>query len=232
MEGTDFDRIMALCGEMEMEMEPEAIREEEGEGGTKLRIHTERGKKIFDKRRFSSEKALMDAMDWYWHPGEIHHVLTGGDVDFLSFLRFALRQQPAEYMLISSWCYGVEDVAEIASWVERGYVKRLDAYMGEIAAASYVMCQEELAQAAGKTGGRVGVFRNHSKVGVILGPRFSCAIASSANVNTNPRCENTTITCDLDVALWYKAYFDGIKPFNGSPEGWRPYEAYGKESAL
>lgn len=29
-----------------------------------------------------------------------------------------------------------------------------------------------------------------------------------------------------------KAYFDGIKPFNGSPEGWRPYEAYGKESAL
>ena len=123
-------------------------------------------------------------------------------------------------------------MAEIASWVERGYVKRLDAYMGEIAAASYAMCQEELAQAAGKTSGRVGVFRNHSKVGVILGSRFSCAIASSANVNTNPRCENTTITCDRDVALWYKAYFDGIKPFNGSPEGWRPYEAYGKESAL
>ena len=156
MEGTDFDRIMALCGDMELEKEPEPIKAEEAEDGTKLRIHTERGKKIFDKRRFFSEKSLMDAMDWYWHPGKVYHVLTGGDVDFLSFLRFALRQQPAEYMLISSWCYGVEDVAEIASWVERGYAKRLDAYMGEIAAASYAMCQEELAQATGKTGGRQG----------------------------------------------------------------------------
>ena len=96
--------------------------------------------------------------------------------------------------------------------------------MGEIAAASYALCQEELAAAAEATGGRVGVFRNHSKVAVILGDRFSCAITSSANINTNPRTENTVITCDRDVALWYKAYYDGIHPFNGSPEEWEPYE--------
>lgn len=108
--------------------------------------------------------------------------------------------------------------------VDRGYVRRLDAYMGEIAAASYALCQEELAAAAEATGGRVGVFRNHSKVAVILGDRFSCAITSSANINTNPRTENTVITCDRDVALWYKAYYDGIHPFNGSPEEWEPYE--------
>lgn len=96
--------------------------------------------------------------------------------------------------------------------------------MGEIAAASYALCQEELSQAAEATGGRVGVFRNHSKVAVILGERFDCAITSSANINTNPRCENTVITCDRDVALWYKAYYDGIHPFDGSPEGWELYE--------
>ena len=228
MDGTDYERLMALCVEMDLGAEPEPERPaeepEEKEPGTRLRFHTERGKSIFDKRRFTSETALMAAADWYWRPGCVYHVLTGGDVDFLTFLRFAMRQQPAEYLMVSSWCYGVEDVAEIASWVDRGYVRRLDAYMGEIAAASYALCQEELAAAAEATGGRVGVFRNHSKVAVILGDRFSCAITSSANINTNPRTENTVITCDRDVALWYKAYYDGIHPFNGSPEGWEPYE--------
>lgn len=144
MDGTDYERLMALCGEMDLGAEPEPERPaeepEEKEPGTRLRIHTERGKAIFDKRRFTSETALMAAADWYWRPGCVYHVLTGGDVDFLTFLR------------------------------------------------------------------------------------FSCAITSSANINTNPRTENTVITCDRDVALWYKAYYDGIHPFNGSPEGWEPYE--------
>lgn len=124
MDGTDYERLMALCGEMDLGAEPEpespAEGPEEKEPGTRLRIHTERGKAIFDKRRFNSEAALMAAADWYWRPG--------------------------------------------------------------------------------------------------------CAITSSANINTNPRTENTVITCDRDVALWYKAYYDGIHPFNGSPEGWEPYE--------
>lgn len=223
-EELDLGAEMGLNLEMDLGAEMGLEPKRKKEAGPHLRIHTERGKVIFDKRRFASETALMAAADWYWRPGCVYHVLTGGDVDFLAFLRFALRQQPAEYLMVSSWCYGVEDVAEIASWVDRGYVRRLDAYMGEIAAASYALCQEELAAAAEATGGRVGVFRNHSKVAVILGDRFSCAITSSANINTNPRTENTVITCERDVALWYKAYYDGIHPFNGSPKNWKPYK--------
>lgn len=143
MDGTDYERLMSLCGEMDLGAEPEPERQaeepEEKGPGTRMRIHTERGKAIFDKRRFTSETAMMAAAEWYWRPGCVYHVLTGGDVDFITFLRFAMRQQPAEYLMVSSWCYGVEDVAEIASWVDRGYVRRLDAYMGEIAAASYAL---------------------------------------------------------------------------------------------
>lgn len=236
---TDWDILLGLCGQMEPEepeeSEPpaeEPAAEEAERKGQRLRVRTERSKMIFDKRRYKSETNLMADIDWHWRPGDMYHVMSCGDVDFLTFLRFAIRQQPAQYLMLSSWCYGPEDVEEVASWVRRGYVERLDAYMGEIAGASYAMCQTELEAACRATGGRAGVFRNHSKVAVLLGPRFDCVVTSSANINTNPRTENTVITCDRDVALWYKDYFDGIHPFNGSPEGWEPYQVRPEKSTL
>ncbi len=190
----------------------------------KIRVGTQRGKQRFNMRRYASEQALLAAAPWHYRMGDTYHCISFGDVDFLTYVRHALRQQRADYLLLSSWCYGVEDVREIAEWVRRGLIGRLDCYMGEIAGASYANCQAELERAARKTGGRCGIFQNHSKVGVMLGPRFDCAITSSANINTNPRCENTVITCDHDVALFYKGFFDAISPFNGNPDGWKPYQ--------
>ena len=67
MDGTDYERLMALCGEMDLGAEPERQAEEPEEKGpgTRLRIHTERGKAIFDKRRYTSETAMMAAAEWY-----------------------------------------------------------------------------------------------------------------------------------------------------------------------
>lgn len=218
-----FDDILRLCGYTQQERKPDEPQEVPGRA-TRLRVHTQAGKKRYDVRRFTSEQAVMSALDWHFSPGCIYHVMSAGDVDFLTFVRHVLRQQRAEYLLLSSWCFGVEDVAEIASWIDRGFVGRFDCYMGEIAQASYAKCQEELTTAAQKTGGRVGVFRNHSKVGVIFGERFDCVICSSANINTNPRAENTIITCDTETADFYKTYFDGIHPFNPTPNTWTPYQ--------
>lgn len=191
--------------------------------GQNIRTHVQGGKVRFDMRRYKSEQALLAHSPWHLHAGDILHCMSYGDVDMLTYVRHILRQQKAEYMLVSSWCYGVEDVSEIGQWVKAGLVGRLDAYMGEIARASYSDCQDELEAVTASTGGRCGVFKNHSKVAVILGERYDCVITSSANINTNPRCENTVITCDTSVAEWYKAYFDDVRPFNGVPEGWEPY---------
>lgn len=155
---TDWDILLDLCGQMEPE-EPEPPAEEQAaeeaeREGQRLRVRTERSKMIFDKRRYKSETNLMADIDWHWRPGDMYHVMSCGDVDFLTFLRFAIRQQPAQYLMLSSWCYGPEDVEEVASWVRRGYVERLDANMGEIAGASYAMCQTELEAACRATGGR------------------------------------------------------------------------------
>lgn len=183
-------------------------------GKTSMRCHTVRGKRLFDVRRFNSEAALLENAPWHFETGATYHVISGGDVDALTFLRHVVRQQHLKFCLVSSWCYGVEDVSEMGYWLKRGAVDRFDFYCGEIAKASYAMCAAELGDIARAGGGRLGVFRNHSKVMVFYGEKFDGAILSSANVNTNPRTENTVVTCDTAVADFYKAFFDGIHPFN------------------
>ena len=48
--------------------------------------------------------------------------------------------------------------------------------------------------------------------------RFDCLIESSANVNTNPRSENTVITVDRQLVADYIEIFNGIKLFDRTTE--------------
>lgn len=59
---------------------------------------------------------------------------------------------------------------------------------------------------------------------VLLGERFDCVIESSANINTNPRCEQTVVTVDSGLARFYKDYYDGINDFDGRFKNWEPYD--------
>lgn len=186
----------------------------------RLRCHTEKAKLRFDKRRFTSEQNMLEAIDWHFRNGYNYHIMSHGDVDSLSFLKHILRQQPLDYLLISTWCIGIEDVEELKTWANKGLINRFDCYLGEISKASYENAQKDLEKLTESTGGRCGIFRNHAKVMLCYGKLFQCAILSSANVNSNPRTENTTIFCDKDIADWYKNFFDDISPFNGSPDNW------------
>ena len=62
-------------------------------GKTAMRCHTERGKHIFDVRRFNSEAALLESAPWHFQSGATYHVISGGDCDALTFLRHVVRQQ-------------------------------------------------------------------------------------------------------------------------------------------
>ena len=73
-------------------------------------------------------------------------------------------------------------------------------------------------------GGRVAICRNHSKIMVALGERFDCVVESSANVNCNPRIENTVITVDSELARWYKNFFDGLISFERNFDDVKPME--------
>lgn len=175
-------------------------------------------------RRVLSELALEKELPWHFERGVSYHCLSWGDVDALTYMRVVVKQQPLKYALISSWCIASEDIAEVRSWLERGYIRRVDWYVGEIFKASYYRQYEELQELCKTLGGRVAICRNHSKLMVMLGERFDCAVESSANVNTNPRIENAVITVDSDLAHWYKEFFDGIKSFERNFDDVKPME--------
>ena len=164
-------------------------------------------------RRVLSEIALEKELPWHFAKGTSYHVISFGDVDSLTFLRCIVKQQRIRYCLVSSWCMASEDIREIRSWIERGDIKRCDFFCGEIFKGSYFREYEALQDLCRTLGGKVSIFRNHSKVMVIFGERFDAVIESSANLNTNPRCENTVVTIDSELAHWYKNFFDGIKSF-------------------
>lgn len=71
------------------------------------------------------------------------------------------------------------------------------------------------------TGGRLVVSRNHAKVmaGLHIASGFALVIESSANVNTNPRAEQTTLTVDRSL---YDFYADAFAAFRNS---WHPAQA-------
>lgn len=164
-------------------------------------------------RRAFSETQLLDIMPLDMKDGESYHCITGGDVDSLSFLKIVLRQQSLDYLLFSTWCMASEDIHQFEDWLESGKIKKIDAYVGEIFPGNYKQEYKLLVPLIEKYGGRVAVFRNHSKIYAGYGDKFYFGIESSANINTNPRTENGCITIDKGLFEFYKEYFDGINSF-------------------
>ena len=72
-----------------------------------------------------------------------------------------------------------------------------------------------------------GQSRNSSGSAAAEGERFDCLIESSANINTNPRSENTVLTVDRELTGEYIQLFSEIVPFNKDFAA-EPYQRSGK----
>lgn len=165
-------------------------------------------------RKVTSEQSLLSEMPWHYHDGDCYHCFSWGDVDSLTYFKHVLRQQHVKYLALSTWCMAGEDVDDLRQWHDRGFIDRVDFFVGEIFPGSYSEVYEAVKKFADEENGRVVVFRNHSKVMAVHGDLFDCLIESSANVNTNPRSENTVITVDSTLVRDYIDIFNGITPFN------------------
>lgn len=177
------------------------------------------------KMRMLSDAALADELDWHFAPGDCWHMLTGGDVDGTSVLLHVLRQQPAPYVLVATWCMGRWDVEQLSRHIDRGNIGRMDVYTGEVFKSSRHAQPSEIRALAARGGGRFVRMMNHAKVCLVYGESVDVCIESSANLNTNPRCENTVITCDTGLCDFYKAWFDS-QPHErrGDWPDWSPWE--------
>ena len=197
--------------------QPQKATKEENTEELKPKQHRSTCLKRSDKniyRRAFSETQLLDLTGLNtMQDGESYHFITGGDVDSLSFLKIILRQQNLDYCLLSTWCMASEDIYQIGEWLENGKIKKMDAYMGEIFPGTYKLEYQLFKPIIEKYGGRVAIFRNHSKIFAGYGDKFYFGIESSANINTNPRTENACITIDQEIYKFYKSYFDDIISF-------------------
>ncbi len=106
-----------------------------------------------------------------------------------------------------------EDIYQIEEWLESGRIKKIDAYVGEIFPGSYKLEYQLLKNVMDKHGGKLVVFKNHSKIFAGYGDKFHFGIETSANINTNPRTENGCITIGKEIFDFYYEYFDGINSF-------------------
>jgi len=117
-----------------------------------------------EARRAKSEAVLAEILPAEIAQGEAWHIISAGDVDALSFLAHLLKSSgPMDYVAFSTWCMAVDDVDRFADWLAAGAIRRLDAYVGEIFPGSYAKEYVALCDTVRRCGGRVAVFRNHSK---------------------------------------------------------------------
>ena len=172
----------------------------------------------YEYRRAFSEVRMLEAMRYVkLEQGHTYNFITGGDVDSLSFLKVVLNQHRLDYLLSSTWRMAAEDILQLTTWYDEGRIGKMDVYVGEIFPNQYRIEYAMLRKFYDQhpDAGRVAVFRNHSKIyaGCNEAEGFYFGIQTSANINTNPRTEQGSITVERGIFDFYKEYFDGIKSF-------------------
>src|SRR3990172_7048408 len=65
------------------------------------------------KRRSFSEAKLLELFGEELSIGSSYHVISGGDIDSLSFLKIILDKQDLDYCLFSTWCMAMDDVLQV-----------------------------------------------------------------------------------------------------------------------
>lgn len=165
-------------------------------------------------RRAKAERHLAEILPARFEPGESWHVLNHGDIDALSYLRHALAgTSHFDFVLVSTCCIATEDMKELHGWLDTGRIDALTICAGEIFPSQY---PDEYAMAlrlAESYGVRLIVARNHSKV--ILAEHAAdglhLVLEGSANVNTNPRIEQTAIHNDAALLAFYRDFYHALR---------------------
>ena len=188
------------------------------EGGKRSHRRTKECTEIgqrYEYRRAFSEVRLLEAMKYVTlQDGHTYNFITAGDVDSLSYLKVVLNQHDLDYMLCSTWCMAAEDILQIQRWYGEGRIKRFDMYMGDIFPGSYRI-EWGMVKRFYKEHPEVGravISKNHCNIyaGCNEAEGFYFGVQTSANINTNPRSEQGSITVDRGIFDFYKEHFDGI----------------------
>lgn len=145
--------------------------------------------------------------------GVTYHVISHGDIDALSYLAHVVKSQPLDSLLISTWAMAASDVVLLTRWCDEGRITGPISFaFGEHMASEYGDIFAQANELSNYTGGVCKIARNHSKIMLMRNESagFWLVSESSANLNTNPRIEQTCLTTSRDLYDFYADFFAGI----------------------
>ncbi len=200
--GFEADAVAAIQGDLQRKTETL------GQATAMRRQHR------MQARRANAEKQLAEILPARFTRGESWHVMSRGDIDALSYLRHALAGvSHFDHVLLSTWCIAKPDLQEIEHWLDSGRIDLFELYAGEIFPSQYGDEYETMLRLCQVYGCRLVIARNHSKVTLasLEAEAYRLVIESSANVNTNPRLEQSAIHCCDDLHAFYLDFFHGLR---------------------
>ncbi len=173
-------------------------------------------------RRANSEASLAELLPERVADGESWHVISRGDVDALSYLAHALKGvSHFDFVAISTWCIARPDLDQIAAWLDAGRIDRFELYAGEIFPSQYGDEYEQMLKMAATYGCRLVIAKNHSKVTLASNEAegYHLVMESSANVNTNPRIEQTAVHASRALFDFYRDFFRDLRSIDRASTG-------------
>lgn len=165
-----------------------------------------------ERRRAKCQATLAEVLPSTLEPDTSYHIISAGDVDALSYTQLLARQHPfLDQVLLSTWCLAMPDLDWLAAQQQAGAIGHLRFYCGEILKNTYPDVYQRLCQMEIDGHAQFTISRNHANVTLITAGDRRYTIESSANLNTNPRIEQTAIHTDPGLHAFCDDFFTGLR---------------------
>lgn len=141
------------------------------------------------------------------------HVMTGGNVDMICYLKYLLMHyEHMNRVVISTWCLGSAELLMMEQWFNEGRVDSYDMYTGE-------HCRQQCKIEWGK----LERMKEAGMIGRLISSTIHCklilcdtgdekiVVETSSNFNMNPRLEQGCVTVNEDLFNFYDEYMRNLK---------------------
>lgn len=168
------------------------------------------------KKIKSPESMAAEFASWAFVAGDCYHVISVANVDSFTWLRHMVDLQRIDYALVCTYALYADAVDWMLAKQQSGRIGRLDFYIGDNIEVVHPDAYVGIKRLLPACGGRLVVFKNHSKVIVLRGEKYNVLIESSANMNEKlvPHFENTCVTVDTELARETVDRFAMLQPLN------------------
>lgn len=160
-----------------------------------------------ETRSAESDNKLFEVLPKNIEPGTSWHVLSGGDIDALSYLRVIIGNTGYfNNVTISSWRISMPAAQQLHNWVDGGQIESLNLVVDQRFARLSLDVLTYIQSWIGEFGGSISVTRTHAKLTLMANTIANkyYVLESSANLNINKRLEQTTIYNDKNLYDFYK----------------------------